>query len=172
MPKKSTDQTDPEKGGLAVKYAAERKGQTPYSEDLAIQICSWISSGKSLRSFCMQTDGSQYADKPTRESVYNWLARVPEFAELYRQARLDRADSIADEVLDVAFDQSLDPASRRVMVDAMKWMAAKLYPKNYGDRVAVTGAKDGDPIRVERSAADLSDEELAAIALRRRLEGG
>jgi hypothetical protein len=51
------------------------------------------------------------------------------------RAREDQADTLADEILDIADDSSLDPSDRRVKIDARKWIASKLKPKTYGDKV-------------------------------------
>ena len=55
-------------------------------------------------------------------------------------------------------------ANARSQIDARKWVACKLLPRKYGDRVsaAVSGA-DGGAIKTEQSFAelkDMSDEDL------------
>ncbi len=60
-----------------------------------------------------------------------------ELAAQYARARERQADFGADEIREIADNQSLDPNSRRVMVDARKWIASKLMPRVYGDRLDV-----------------------------------
>jgi hypothetical protein len=50
-----------------------------------------------------------------------------------------RADRLASEILEIADDPSDDANSRRVRVDARKWVAAKLMPRKYGDRMEQAG---------------------------------
>jgi hypothetical protein len=58
------------------------------------------------------------------------------FSEQYAQARQKQADSYADMILDEAFN-SHDAQIGRLRVDALKWVASKLAPKRYGDKVEV-----------------------------------
>jgi hypothetical protein len=53
----------------------------------------------------------------------------------YARAREAAADLLADQVVDVSREQARDPQCRRVEIDALKWYAAKLAPKVYGDRI-------------------------------------
>jgi hypothetical protein len=82
--------------------------------------------------------------------VFRWLANNKEFRDQYARAREVQADVLADEILDIA-DDSSDPAKARVQIDARKWLAGKLRPKVYGDKVSqeITGA-DGGPVQVTR----------------------
>lgn len=105
---------------------------TIYSEALVSEICGLISSGKSITEICDQ-DGM-----PARLTLYRWMREYPDFGNAYVRAREERADLLADEVLSIA-DTEPDPNKARVRVDARKWAAAKLNPKNYGDRVHVDG---------------------------------
>ena len=55
-------------------------------------------------------------------------------------------------------------ARSRLRVDARKWVAAKLAPRKYGEKVALTGGADSDPpIRIE-------DERMAAARIAAILE--
>jgi hypothetical protein len=55
--------------------------------------------------------------------------------KMYAHAREDQADALADEMLDIADDSSLDPNDRRVRIDTRKWVASKMKPRVYGDKV-------------------------------------
>jgi hypothetical protein len=102
---------------------------TTYSVEAAAEICAWLASGQSLKSFCKQPDA------PGLSTVYQWLAAHKDFADLYTRAREDQADALADEMLDIADDASLDPNDKRVRIDTRKWIASKLKPRVYGDKV-------------------------------------
>lgn len=66
-------------------------------------------------------------------------ARLRNLAELYAQAQTIRADLLADDVIRIA-DSNADPQKARNRMNARQWLAAKLAPKTYGDRldIAVT----------------------------------
>jgi hypothetical protein len=92
---------------------------------------------------------------PCRTAVYNWLDKSKEFADKYARAVEDRAESLAEEILTIADDDSGDYGFKKVRneegesaevfidkdniqraklrVDSRKWIASKLFPKKYGD---------------------------------------
>jgi len=86
---------------------------------------------------------------PAVGSVCRWLAENDGFREQYARAREAQADTLADEILDIADDGTNDWMARedgsleyngdhiqrsRLRVDARKWIASKLKPKVYGER--------------------------------------
>lgn len=153
--------------GLGAK-SAPRGGVTPgaveYSEELALDILDHVASGKSLKSFCEDADGMRIPGRPTRQAVFQWRANIKGFGDLFNEAMRDRAHLLVDEIVHIA-DTEDDTKKARNMIDARKWAAARYLPHYYGDRLAVTGAADGAPIKVEGSKpAELSDEQLLAIA--------
>lgn len=105
---------------------------------------------------------------PSQNRVYQWLAENEEFQKHYARAREMQADAIFDECLDIADDASNDfkvnddgavaidhdAVNRaRLKIDTRKWMAGKLRPKKYGDKIEVDQKLDvSDPL-----AALLSD---------------
>jgi hypothetical protein len=149
-----------------------------FSQEVFDSICTQIADGKSLRSICAQ-DGM-----PTTTSVMRWLKEDDggELREQYTRAREAQADTIFDEILEIADDGRNDWMEQRgesegytlngehvqrsrLRIDARKWMAGKLRPKVYGDKLALGGADDLPPIRTE-SAADLLRAKLDEIASR------
>lgn len=113
---------------------------------------------------------------PDAATVFRWLRTKPEFCEQYTRAKEESADALVDEMLDIADEATNDwmevhdkdnPGYRlngeainrsRLRVDTRKWIAAKLKPKKYGERVQteLTGA-DGGPIQT----ADMTETEIA-----------
>jgi hypothetical protein len=108
---------------------AKRGRPTDYSEDLGLRICDLLSDGLSLRKICAR------ADMPAKITVLKWLGRIPDFAAHYAWAREMQADVGVDEMQEIADNPKLDPADKRVRIDTRKWIAAKMRPKKYGDRV-------------------------------------
>lgn len=140
-----------------------------YTQEIADRICSELVDGKSLRTIC-KADGM-----PSCQTVYSWLRTRPEFLDQYARAKEDAADAFAEEMLDIADEASNDwmaandpdnPGYRlngeainrsRLRVDTRKWIAAKLKPKKYGEKVSVGGADDLPPIQT----ADMTETEVA-----------
>jgi hypothetical protein len=132
-----------------------------YSQQIAAEICTRIAQGESLRSICRDDA------MPSMASVFLWLAQKPDFSEQYARAREEQAEvhadaivAIADETPDVeevrdregnVLDLKMHSAYvqwQKNRIDARKWVAAKLKPKKYGDRVALAGDPES-PIKVE-----------------------
>ena len=146
-----------------------------YSAIVADAICEELVKGRSLLQI------SKDPDFPGESTVYEWLQKFPDFAEKYARARELQAEHYAAEIIALA-DNPVegrkvvikpdgseeitigDTVERtRLQIDARKWYASKLAPKKYGDRTEHTGA-NGGPITIANiTAADLSDEQLAAI---------
>ncbi|WP_343828701.1 hypothetical protein [Brevundimonas olei] len=127
---------------------------------MADAICERLADGESLRSICSDDE------MPAKSTVFKWLGLIPAFADQYARARETQADSLADDIVDIADNKALEPNDKRVRIDARKWLAGKLRPKAYGDKVAVVGGDKTDaPIRHSHSfdLSAASDEELDVI---------
>ena len=99
---------------------------------------------------------------PNVVTVYRWLNKYPEFSNLYAKAKDAAADTLAEEIQDIADsipmettdkegNTRFDPAYinwMRLRVDARKWVAAKLKPKKYGDRTIMAGDPES-PLQTE-----------------------
>ena len=104
---------------------------TKYSPDIANEICRRIAEGEPLTKICREEAMPGYSP------VLGWRV-ISElgFSELYARARLDAADTLADEIRELAKrveEGKLDPNAGKVTIDALKWIASKLKPKAYGD---------------------------------------
>jgi hypothetical protein len=118
-----------------------------YTPGKAAAICARIADGESLRAICA-------AGHPDKATVFRWLEANLEFRDQYARAREAQADTYADEIVEIADDGTRDYrmvdghelvdhdhiARSRLRVDARKWVAAKLRPKKYGEKVDLTGA--------------------------------
>lgn len=102
---------------------------TDYTPELAATICAELASGRSMVELTMRPD------MPGQTAVYEWLERYPEFAKMYSRAREWQAHTIADRATHMALHGAADPQSAAVQLNAIKWMAARLAPKVYGDKM-------------------------------------
>lgn len=103
--------------------------QSDYTDDIADLICEGIAQGRSLAKIC-QDEGM-----PTPKTVYNWMRTREGFLHNYVRAKEDQADYMADEMLEISDNNDLDPQHKRIMVDTRKWLASKLKPKSYGEKI-------------------------------------
>jgi len=105
------------------------------------KICTELAnSDKSLAAICRK-----YGVAPC--TFYNWIKLDKKLAEQYAAAREQQADYIADQIIEIADDDSkdmiTDPVSRelrpnpvsiqrsRLRIEARKWRIAILSPKKY-----------------------------------------
>lgn len=124
---------------------AEKRGRpSEYNQEMADLICDRLANGESLRKICRD------AGIPSQPTIFRWIGANEEFRKQYARARETQADAIADEILNIA-DEAVDPAKARVQIDARKWLAGKMRPKIYGDKVLqeITGV-DGGPVQITR----------------------
>lgn len=154
---------------------AERGRPTDYTNDIAVAICKRLACGESLRAICSDDD------MPDRSTVYDWLFRMPDFADQYTRAREEQAETMADDIVAIA-DETINDwiitergnevvnteaiARSKLRVEARKWVAAKLKPKKYGDKITqeVVGA-NGGAVKIDHTVdpAKLSDSALAEL---------
>lgn len=139
--------------------AHKRTGRpTLYTDELAAEICIRIACGESLAAICRSKG------MPAYRTVMRWIADDEAFRHNYARAREEQGNAHADEVTDIGHlvrRGRIDPQAARVAIDALKWSAGKRLPKKYGDRVAIGGDRNMDPIAVDLSS--LTDEQLAVL---------
>lgn len=143
-----------------------------YTPELAEKICTAVATSELGLAAILKRKGM-----PSYGTVMRWLAAKPAFQHMYARAKEDQADLMAGRIVEIA-DSAVaeDVHVARLRVDARKWVAAKLKPRKYGERLAqeVSGP-EGGPIqvtRVETPAEELTDDELAAEIEDCRREAG
>ncbi len=115
---------------------------TEYTDVLGEIICARLSDGETLRQICKDEN------MPAYSTVVKWTNQFPAFRDLYASARSLGLDVMAEDIVQISEDREDDSNSRRVRIDARKWLLSKMRPEKYSDRLAITGAKDAEPLRV------------------------
>lgn len=128
-----------------------------FTQEIADTICERLANAESLRRICLSDD------MPSASTVCRWLAdeRYASFREQYARAREAQADALFDECLDIADDgtndymagkegeddkYNADAVQRsKLRVDTRKWMAGKLAPKKYGEKLELEQTHKFDP---------------------------
>ena len=85
---------------------------------------------------------------PALSTVFLWLQKHESFMEQYARAKESCADAMSEDILEISDDPSIASDHKRIMVDSRKWLASKLKPKRYGDKLALDGDNAGGPIVV------------------------
>ena len=115
-----------------------------YADDSPVwmYLIDQITHGRSLSSILREDD------MPYVSTVQLKLERDEQYRAKYDKATQDRADYLADEILELADEdipfEALGPGAnawvqqKRLQVDARKWVASKLKPRTYGERLDVS----------------------------------
>jgi len=158
---------------------------TTFNQRTADLICIMISEGMSLRKILKEDKTGML---PAQSTVYEWLLRYPDFAEQYTRAREEQADTLADEIIDIADEQpeivavtdkktgaliehKLDGAFlqwQKNRIEARKWTAMKLKPKKYGDKLGLHGVEGAAPIATQDATASKFEEIIRNMEMTKR----
>lgn len=117
---------------------------TIYTKEYGEYVCMRIATNTdALDVICEKFD-----DMPCKDTIYQWIWRHQEFADAYAKAKMSQSERMAEELVKIATDkayyidaegnQRIDTghvASQRLIADTQKWIACKLAPKIYGERV-------------------------------------
>lgn len=132
------------------------------TEEKVTAVIELMEAGESERSAC-ETVG-------INRGTFRSAALRHSAADHYARGLTALANAQA-EALEKTIDDmragTIDAQMARVEIDARKWFASKFLPKQYGDKVALTGGSDGDaPIRTESKldVGGLTDEQLRVLA--------
>ena len=145
-----------------------------YTQELAIDICTRLGLGESLRKICLSKD------MPSLSSVMSWLTTKADFLEQYTRAREIQAETQFDEMIDIV-DQHPDLARvvdkdgalvevkfdssyvqwMKLRIDTRKWTAARMAPKKYNERVMPSEEQD------DRNIIDVDVKAKMDVAIKR-----
>lgn len=129
-----------------IKIEASTGRPTKYSEKLALEICDTIAStSKGTKLLCKENQ-----HWPCQDTLFTWLKTYPEFSEQYARAKKCQVELLIDEILEISDDASQDQLltaqgeiifnsqavnRARLKIDTRKWLACKLIPRVYGNKV-------------------------------------
>lgn len=137
----------------------QSKGGRPseYTDDIFNFICSKLADGMSLKRVCE----AEYM--PDKATFYRWINNNKDLCDKYARAKDDSSDALADDIQNIADDVLVgkyEANSARVAIDAKKWIASKLKPKKYGDKLDMTtNGKDlPTPILSGMSRTNINDD--------------
>ncbi len=122
-----------------------------FTQKIADLICEKLVTGLSLRKICLDDE------MPALATIFRWLNDNASFREQYARAREAQAETLVDEIIDIADESSRDTyidddgnertnhdviARSRLRFDARRWAASKMLPKKYGDKIEANHTVD------------------------------
>lgn len=119
-------------------------GQSKYSAGLAQKICDEVAGGSTAIA-AVRKHGIGWTTFWEWCKAHEWLANE------YARAEEQRGQVLANELLELADTADAQNVNAvRLQVDTRKWLASKLFPRKFGDRVGLEhSGKDGGPLKVE-----------------------
>lgn len=129
---------------------------TKYNIEIANRICELISTSTvGLYTLCQYTK-----DLPAASTIRLWRVNHAEFSAQYARAKLAQADLLAEDCLDISDASTPENVGvDRLRVDSRKWLASKLLPKQYGDKLLL-----------EQKTEENEQLKLELLALRAKLD--
>ncbi len=105
------------------------------------EIVEYIAAGQGLRKFATEHDIAM-------SSIHDWITRDPERSQRYDQARRLGAGALVEKSLSVLDEAERNSAGdltspgvllAKTKSETLRWIAARLAPKDWGDSVEVRG---------------------------------
>ena len=121
---------------------------TSYTPEIGQLVCDKVACSKSGLRKTLESDD----ELPAYETVRYWLRNYAQFSTAYAQARSEQLQGLAEDIIDISNDDSLEANDKRVRIDAIKWLLSKLIPKTYGDKLDLTS--DGAALSVSPAVID------------------
>ena len=121
-----------------------------FTPELGDLICDLLAEGVSLRKVCTNKN------MPDKSTVFRWLRTHDQFRDQYTRAKEEAADALAEEIIDIADDDTQDYRTvkrgekefeevnhehinrSRLRIDTRKFLMAKMKPKRYGEKLDLT----------------------------------
>lgn len=170
---------------------AKHPGGRPskFTQKIADEIIERTCAKETLTSIC------EDSHMPSCQTVYTWLGKNKEFLDEYAKAKSVRAHLLVDEILKISDEDpemtvvdeegntttKRDPAGvnrNRLRVDTRKWVASKLLPREYSEKIETSiSAPDGGPVnvnstvRIEGPVAESLGRIADALAKSDRVDG-
>ena len=127
---------------------------TEYNIDICKVICEKVSLGEHVKTVLDSESGY-----PTFPTWCKWKRENDELFNLYTRSIQDKAEMIVFEINQTMNDLrhgEIDAPTARVLIDTYKWMAAKFYPKMFGDKLDITS----DNQKINSTNVILTDEQV------------
>ena len=131
------------------------KGGRPtiLTDRLIDELCQRLSQGVSMRSVCRDDD------MPCMATIWRWLRENDNFAKRYTAAKQESADAMIEDILAISDQDDEEESTNRsrLRVDTRKWIAAKLRPEKYSEKLDLTPS--GGTVKITIGGKSTTEED-------------
>ena len=116
-------------------------------------ICDEVAEGFNIKTVLKSKE--EYPDFST---WCRWKRENEELRNLYVNSMQDKSESVIEEidhVYDLLKSGAIEPSAANVLIQTNKWLAAKFYPKMFGDKVDLTTGGEKLPTNTTNLAITL-----------------
>ncbi len=120
--------------------------KVPFDPSIGEQIIEGLKNGKSLLKLM-----EEHPEWPSRSTILKWEDENPEFETAVWKARKSQAALFVDRLNETIENSTPETSSAdNVKIKGYTWLAARMAPRKYGDKLALTGGDEDDaPIKNE-----------------------
>src|SRR4030042_2412771 len=112
-----------------------------YNFQTCEEVCELVAAGMNV--IAALESNEKYPSWPT---FRRWKNDHEDLNTLYIKAIQDKAEAVALEIDNICQDlknKIYDPATANVLIQTLKWKAAKFYPKMFGDKTTIEATIEG-----------------------------
>lgn len=111
------------------------KPKAVMTQALFQEIIEALHTGQTLSKWLL--DRENKPEIPSRATIINYINSDSTNKDRYARAREDCADALAEQVLTESDNTMNDPARASNRMKARQWLASKIKPKVYGDKIDI-----------------------------------
>ena len=110
---------------------------------------------------------------PSTQTIIKWAENDPEFAAQYEKAKEERGNYYGELVAEISLaglqGKYKDSAMLRAAIDGLKWTAARMAPKAFGDRIQHEHTAESSYVDALRAVQGKVSEESGEGTIAQRL---
>ena len=134
--------------------------RSSYTPEMGQEICRIVATHpEGQKKLCIK-----FPHLPNHDTINEWRWQFQDFSDQYAKAKMQQSELMAEQIselsevankyIDSEGNERIDTgsiASQRLQIDSIKWLASKLAPKIYGDRMQVhtTNNEDTEAMKAE-----------------------
>lgn len=116
-----------------------------YDYELCEKICEEVANGKNVIDALKKNENF-----PSWSTFRRWKNENDELQTLYVKAIQDKSEAVIFEIDEISAELrrgDLEPSVANVLIQTLKWKAAKFYPKMFGDNKNIDHTSKGEKIQ-------------------------